>query len=119
MDDFRTRTKIDGELALSLARTIIFPAVSKQLGRYGHDAGALQRAGLTAEVQQEMMTRINREFQEASQAANALEQILIDFDAQQVIMALQRLRRSVDKLEKLIDDDLWALPKYREMLFLY
>ena len=28
------------------------------------------------------------------------------------------LRASVDKLESIIDDDLWPLPKYREMLFI-
>ena len=28
------------------------------------------------------------------------------------------IRYSVDKLEVLVDDAYWALPKYREMLFL-
>jgi glutamine synthetase len=28
------------------------------------------------------------------------------------------IRYHVDKLEHLVDDELWTLPKYREMLFL-
>ena len=33
--------------------------------------------------------------------------------------ALAELRRLVDRLEKLVDDELWPLPKYRELLFIY
>jgi len=29
------------------------------------------------------------------------------------------LRTTVDNLEKIVSDDKWPLPKYREMLFLY
>ena len=29
------------------------------------------------------------------------------------------LRRTVDRLEQLVDDSRWPLPKYREMLFIY
>ena len=33
--------------------------------------------------------------------------------------ALAELRRLVDRLEKMVDDELWPLPKYRELLFIY
>ncbi len=36
----------------------------------------------------------------------------------QVLPYMARIRRSVDKLEMLVDDELWPLPKYRELLFL-
>jgi len=29
------------------------------------------------------------------------------------------VRAAADKLETIVDDDLWPLPKYREMLFIY
>ena len=29
------------------------------------------------------------------------------------------LRKTVDRLEQLVDDSRWPLPKYREMLFIY
>ena len=35
-----------------------------------------------------------------------------------VVDALAELRKLVDVLEKQMDDDLWPLPKYREMLFI-
>jgi glutamine synthetase len=35
-----------------------------------------------------------------------------------VLPAMQQLRASSDLLEGLVDDELWPLPKYREMLFI-
>ena len=31
---------------------------------------------------------------------------------------IEDIRRHVDKLEMIVDDELWPLPKYREMLFI-
>ena len=36
-----------------------------------------------------------------------------------VIPAQDALREVADELETLVDDDLWPLPKYRELLFQY
>jgi Uncharacterized protein related to glutamine synthetase len=36
-----------------------------------------------------------------------------------IIAALRDMRAVIDELELIIDDDLWPLPKYREMLFVY
>jgi glutamine synthetase len=35
-----------------------------------------------------------------------------------VVPAMVELRNHADRLEAIVDDDLWPLPKYREMLFL-
>jgi glutamine synthetase len=32
---------------------------------------------------------------------------------------MEELRRTVDRLEYLVDDARWPLPKYRKMLFVY
>ncbi|MBP3711670.1 MAG: hypothetical protein IJ219_03425 [Bacteroidaceae bacterium] len=32
---------------------------------------------------------------------------------------IEEIRRHVDKLELIVDDGLWPLPKYREMLFIH
>jgi len=37
--------------------------------------------------------------------------------AEEVRPLVEEVRESADRLEKLVDDDLWPLPKYREMLF--
>jgi glutamine synthetase len=35
-----------------------------------------------------------------------------------VLPYISKIRTTVDKLEMLVDDELWPLPKYRELLFL-
>jgi glutamine synthetase len=35
-----------------------------------------------------------------------------------VLPYMEKIRRVVDKLEMVVDDELWPLPKYRELLFL-
>jgi glutamine synthetase len=35
-----------------------------------------------------------------------------------IIPAMTRVRAVVDRLEKVLPDDLWPLPRYREMLFI-
>jgi glutamine synthetase len=42
----------------------------------------------------------------------------IAYESQVKAAFFDDIRYSVDKLEHLVDDDLWTLPKYREMLFL-
>ena len=34
-------------------------------------------------------------------------------------LGMNDLRKTVDRLEQLVDDSRWPLPKYREMLFIY
>ena len=31
---------------------------------------------------------------------------------------MERIRQHIDKLELMVDDEMWPLPKYREMLFI-
>ena len=35
-----------------------------------------------------------------------------------VVPAMDALREAVDGIELMVDDDLWPLPKYREMMFI-
>ncbi|MDR1681310.1 MAG: glutamine synthetase III [Prevotellaceae bacterium] len=37
---------------------------------------------------------------------------------EQVLPHMKEIRRSADKLERIIDDEMWPLPKYRELLFI-
>jgi glutamine synthetase len=57
---------------------------------------------------------------EARKRANALHDTRARAIAycEEVFPYLERIRYQSDKLEVLIDDEVWTLPKYREMLFL-
>ena len=50
---------------------------------------------------------------------DVLERVLDDNDPKNQISAMNDLRKTVDRLETLVDDARWPMPKYREMLFVY
>ncbi|UBM61929.1 glutamine synthetase III [Candidatus Sulfidibacterium hydrothermale] len=60
------------------------------------------------------------EMVEARKKANAIENTLEKAVAYRdtVLSRFEDIRRHVDKLELLVDDNLWPLPKYRELLFI-
>lgn len=57
---------------------------------------------------------------EARKTANIIDDVNLRATAyhDSVLPYFEVIRKHVDKLELLIDDELWPLPKYREMLFL-
>lgn len=57
---------------------------------------------------------------EARKKGNAIEDIELKASIynREVLPYFEIIRRDVDKLELMIDDELWTLPKYRELLFI-
>ena len=53
-----------------------------------------------------------------AEGCDALEKAL-GGEHEGIIDNMKRLREIVDHAEDFIDDSLWPLPKYREMLFVY
>ena len=43
----------------------------------------------------------------------------LEKDHEDILDAMAELRKVVDGLERIVPDDCWPLPKYREMLFIY
>ncbi len=122
---------IEGLSALSIARTIVLPAAQKHQLNVAQSVTAAKSAGLKVDAQmkrlQELASRIeqlvagiddlNAAFEHAEQHSGLpLEHAKIYRD--KVVTSMVRLRESVDLLETMVDDSLWPLPKYREMLFL-
>ena len=48
-----------------------------------------------------------------------LEKALVRSSSGRILATMGDLRKTVDKLEHLVDDSRWPMPKYREMLFIY
>ena len=69
--------------------------------------------------QKDLAERIGKLLDGITAAAAKLEKVLAkDENGVGVADALCELRKLVETLEKQVDDDLWPLPKYREMLFI-
>jgi glutamine synthetase len=117
VEQYTTRVNIEAETAASIARTMLLPAAVRHL----NDLKAAGHDGLVAET-----TELVDAFYDA---ILALEKANSDHPAEEglelakymrdtVIPAMDAARAVADRLERIVADDLWPLPKYSEMLFI-
>jgi glutamine synthetase len=114
---------IEANTALDIARTMILPAAVSYLGRLtaaGSSRGVASIteavAGLTDQLV-DAIESLEHAQHEAHGAGDVPAEARVYCD--RVIPAQDALRVVADKLELLVADDLWPLPKYRELLFQY
>jgi glutamine synthetase len=125
---------LEAETLSEMLTTLVVPAGEKQLAAtvatWNGVAGAPSRSAAgTAQVIDARITRISSTVAETVALAQQLETMLCDLShvhdeakrarrlADEVRPLMAKARQSSDKLENMVDDDLWPLPKYREMLF--
>src|SRR5829696_5214394 len=122
LEQYTTTINIEGETAAAIARTMLLPAAIKWLAALGGADGGAGIARLTEEL-----GGLVDEFVEAIfglEAANRehprTEDVLegAKYVQSAVIDAMNKVREVADKLEKVVPDDLWPLPKYSEVLFI-
>ncbi len=114
---------IEANAALDIAKTLILPAVAKAIAELGGASASKGIAKVTTKIATLADSLVEKtEALEKAQIAAVGKDALIDqakaFKSA-VIPAQEALREVVDELETLVSDDLWPLPKYRELLFQY
>ncbi|MDO8209415.1 glutamine synthetase III [Conexibacter sp. CPCC 206217] len=118
-EQYAVKINIEAETAATIARTLLLPASLRHLT-------LLKAAGVDA-----LTTETQALVDEFVTAIRALEQVNLkenqedeppsvwaNFLLDQVIPAMNAVREVADKLEKVVADDLWPLPKYSEILFI-
>jgi glutamine synthetase len=114
---------IEANCALDMARTLILPAAVRYLGELG---GASASKGVTAVSDKvaaltDGLVDAIHALEAAQHAAHKADSLHAEATAfcNTVIPAQNAVRAVADELETLVADDLWPLPKYRELLFQY
>ena len=116
-------SNIEANCALDMARTLVLPATAAYLGRLaaaGSSKGIASVAKTVAGLADELVDAIDalEHAQHAAHKAGTVQKearVFVD----KVIPAQNALREVADQLEAVVADDLWPLPKYRELLFLF
>jgi glutamine synthetase len=117
LEQYVTRANIEAETADSIARTMILPAALRYLA-LGDDAGIAAVTEEATPMVDELVSTI-KELDDANQYPDGIEGMDLAIHARdKQIAAMERVRVAADKLEKVVPDDLWPLPKYAEMLFI-
>ncbi len=130
LEAYIMQINIEAMTMLNIAKRQILPAASRYSGLLGSDVQSVTAAGVSADTQVEMLKKVCDLIKELNSNIEALEAAAAkasnadgaDRQAEscrdEVIPAMNAVRKSADELEKIVDADLWPLPSYAEMLFL-
>ncbi len=116
-EQYSTLLNIEGETAATIARTMLLPAAA----RYIHELKSADLETLvssTTALAEELVFAIDKldEANENHPDVEGLKHAVYMRDT--VVPAMEDVRDVADRLEKVVADDLWPLPKYSEMLFI-
>jgi len=133
LESFYKKLQIEARVIGELGVNIILPAAITYQSKLVQNVHGLKSLGLDEETYKAQLGIINKisehinavktnidSMVDARKKANIIEDIrekAIDYD-EKVKPFFQVIRYHVDKLEQLVDDSIWPLPKFRELLFI-
>ena len=129
-ETYTKKIQIEARVLGDLAMNHILPIASKYEGMLLDKAYKMKELGIPATSDIELIKRIQThtaaiqalcgEMIDARKVANRLSDERAKAIAYHdtVAIYLDDIRTHIDKLEEIVDDQLWPLPKYRELLFL-
>lgn len=117
--------EVEAKLAVQIARSQIYPAAMRYLGEL---AGSLQlQTAMGLQVSPETQNAVASLSQTLMEVSGSLQTAIdqpphgteahMRHCAETLLPLMSDLRTAVDGLEALVDDNLWPLPSYQEMLF--
>jgi glutamine synthetase len=119
LEQYVTKINIESETAAAIAKTLLLPAAARHLA-------LLREAGL-----EELASAVTVMINELSYEIEALDKVNSEdehpegdelvqakYMHDKVVPEMDDVRAAADKLEKVVADDLWPLPKYSEILFI-
>jgi glutamine synthetase len=121
-EQYATLVNIEAETAASMARRQLLPAAVRQLALLREAGGGVTTieslAGELGEMIEEFVFAI-RKLEDVNDHPEGLEGIeAAKYIRDQVIPAMDGVREVADRLERVVADDLWPLPRYSEILFI-
>ena len=133
LEDFYKKLQIEARVMGELVNNVIIPAAINYQSALVENVKGLREIGLKADTYAAQLDIINKLAEhinfiktnvdlmvDARKKANGIEDNrdkAIAYD-ETVKSFFQPIRYHVDKLEQLVDDRLWPLPKFRELLFI-
>jgi glutamine synthetase len=128
-DQYFKTINIEGETTAELARTMVLPAAVRYLNEVLAAAERTKTLGLEPAGKTKLIGEMNDLVNQLVESLHKLEVQNAELGGDDVhskahhmrdnvIPAMSAVRTTVDRLEKVLPDDLWPMPRYREMLFI-
>ncbi|HLU24620.1 MAG TPA: glutamine synthetase III [Longimicrobiales bacterium] len=129
VDQYFKTINIEGETAAEIARTMVLPAAARYLNELVTAAERTRSLGVEPTGVLRTIEEVNGLIDELSIALRGLVEQNAELGGDDVhskarhmrdniLPAMAAVRAVVDRLEKVVPDDLWPLPRYRDMLFI-
>jgi glutamine synthetase len=116
VEQYAIRANIEAEESYAIAQTMILPAGLRQLALIG-EAGVSALEGEVRELVDELVGALAT-LKDANDYPDMEGMDWAVYARDKQLAAMAGVREAADKLEKVVADDLWPLPKYEEMLFI-
>jgi glutamine synthetase len=117
VEQYSTKLNIEAETAASIARTMILPAAARYLAEL--KASGISTASTELKTLTDDFVKKLKQLEKVNAAHPSVEGLEhAKYMRDRVIPAMDATRAVADRLERVVADDLWPLPKYSEMLFI-
>ncbi len=132
LENYVNKVGIEANLLGEMSRTFVLPAANEHLNKLGETYRTLSDMGLKNQAQSvvaqvtpiaDLTGRLSEDLSRLSDAKTTADSIdetgrRAEAYVDQVKPIFDDVRASIDRLEGLVDDKIWPVPKYRELLFL-
>jgi glutamine synthetase len=120
-EQYAVRINIESETLADMARTFVLPAGLRQLALAESAGVSSVEAEVRATVDELVdavgtLEHVNSQEQHEPHEGDVLDHAKYMRDS--VLTAMTDVRAACDRLERIVADDLWPLPRYSEMLFI-
>lgn len=134
MELYIKRINVEVRTALKIAKTMILPAAQRYIERLAENQRALQAlnapslgdpgcpwaltAGAFVEHVRSLLVAIEGLERAMRDAPQGVDAETVYYQRDELLPAMNTLRACADAIEVMIDDELWPLPTFHEMLFM-
>ncbi len=117
IEQYAIRANIEAETTEAIARTMLLPAALRYLALI--DSAEVGAVSEQVRPLVDELTAALDKLDEANAYPDGVEGLeLAEYARDSQIPAMAEVREVADRLEKVVADDLWPLPKYSEILFI-
>lgn len=130
LDGYCKTLRVEALTALKMAKTEIYPAVVKYIGTVAKDARELQELSIDNVFLKENLTELSALATQMKAEMAALEKAIDEADhndadikeqalcwRDSVLASMNKLRKTADTLETMVDQNDWPIPSYVDLLF--
>ena len=127
-DTYAKQINIEAKAMMDIAGKQIIPSVMEYTEHLARTILDVEKVGVGAEVQREILNAVSKKLRETNAAYTKLQNEVAkvpeagaketaEYYRSTVVKAMEELRKPVDELEMLVDKRVWPMPSYGDMMF--